>query len=121
MRPYPCTENFLQSPETSRAQAYKDAPLIDEKDVDELFLKGNMKLVSDVWNYILDVVEPELLLRDEEWTRKMIGSICTILAWYITYLFQLPDSKSTIEEVGGIEVGDKANAIRKEDIGLPKE
>lgn len=98
-----------------------DAPLIDEEDVDELFLKGNMKLVSDVWNYILDVVEPELLLRDEEWGRKMLSSTCTILAWYITYLFQLPDPKGVMEGIGGIEVSDKTKAIHRGDLGFSKE
>lgn len=98
-----------------------ETPIIDEEDVDELFLKGNMKLVSDVWYHILDVVERELLLKDEEWGKRMLSSTCTILAWYITYLFQLPDPKGFMEGTvtsGGIEASDRTKAIHKGDLQI---
>ena len=99
-----------------------NTPLIDWEDIDALFLKGNMKLVSDVWGHILDVVEPGFLLKDCEWGKKMLRSTCIILAWYITYLFQLLDPKGAIEETAtGIETTDKTAAIHKGDLGLSTE
>ena len=101
-----------------------ETPLIDEEYVDELFLKGNMKLVCDVWNHILDVVEQGLLLNDEEWGKRMLSSTCIILAWYITSLFQLPDPKGFMEGAvtsGGIEVSDKTRAIHKGDLKLSQQ
>lgn len=70
--------------------------IIVEEDVNDLFIKGNMKLVTDVWNVIMDVVEPELLLRYQNWANRLLKTTYTILAWYLTFLFELPDPMCAI-------------------------
>ena len=72
-------------------------PIIHEDEVNKKFIKGDMKLVSDVWNCVFDVMDEGFLMTNEVWGQRFLKSTCIILSWYITYLFQLPDPKAWIE------------------------
>ncbi|RPB23670.1 hypothetical protein L211DRAFT_849653 [Terfezia boudieri ATCC MYA-4762] len=66
-------------------------PIIWENEIIEYFLKGKMKLIHDVWSNVLDVLEPEYLLKSELWGGRFMQSTATILCWLITYTFRLDD------------------------------
>lgn len=97
-------------------------PIIFEGEVEEYFLKGNMKLVHDVWGCILDVVEPEFILQNAEWGQKLMRSTATILCWLITATFRLENPEAAIAAAvatgapTAISVKDKTMALAKADI-----
>ena len=94
--------------------------IIDDGVMNERFLKNNMKLITDVWNPILDGVEDGFLLRDNEWGKRFLKSTSIILSWYLTYHFQLDDPKGAMqaEGKGGIDASKKTMAIAKGDLPL---
>ena len=106
--------------------AAPNTPIIDEDEVNEKFIKGDMKLVSDVWNCVLDVMDEGFLMHNEVWGQRFLKSTCIILSWYITFLFQLPDPKAMMEgkvtdtntTLADIDVTEKTLAIYKGDLEL---
>ena len=72
-------------------------PIIYEDEVNEWFLKENMKLVHDVWSTILDVVDTDFMLKNEDWNKVFLKSTSIILAWMITYTFRLENPEEAIK------------------------
>ena len=90
--------------------------IMDEESVNDIFIKGDMKLVSDVWFPIMDVVEEDFLLKDAEWGGKFLKSTCITLGWLITYYFNSADPREFIgkENAGSaIDTADKTAALLK--------
>ena len=97
-----------------------NTPIIDQDEVNKILIKGDMRLISDVWSYVLDVMDEGFLITNEVWGQRFLKSTCIILSWYITFLFQLPDPKAVMEDnfANGIEAANKTTAIYKGDLPL---
>jgi len=89
---------------------------ISEHEIIEWFLKGNMKLIHDIWSTALDVVEPDFVLKNEEWEKRFMKSTAVILSWMIAYTFRLEDP----EEAGVTPINSKEKTlcIFKGDLGF---
>ena len=63
---------------------------IEPDEVDMMFLRGNVRLVADVWNPILDI-EVDFLLVNPQWSDRFIKKTCVVLGWLI---YDLPYARS---------------------------
>lgn len=86
------------------------------------FLKGNMRLVSDVWYPIIDVVPQDYLLSENnKWAPRLLNATCTVLAWILTHFFRIEGAKEMPRfELGQcpVDAGLITASICKSDLGL---
>ncbi|KAF8427505.1 hypothetical protein EV426DRAFT_572183 [Tirmania nivea] len=61
-------------------------PCIDTEDVEYMLLQEKgMKLVSDIWSPILDVVDIDYICTNPFWGERFYKATATVLAWMLTF------------------------------------
>ncbi|KAF8432294.1 hypothetical protein BGX38DRAFT_1226446, partial [Terfezia claveryi] len=63
------------------------------EDVEKMFLKGNMELVSDFWSVVLDIVELDFIYQNPFWRGRFQNAAATIIAWMVTYHLKEENSR----------------------------
>lgn len=80
------------------ARAINDSnPVADESEINDLFMKNNIGLVSDVWSPIMDIGEKDYLFTYLTWFERFIKSTCVTLGWLMTYLMKVEKPRETIK------------------------
>ncbi|KAF8451630.1 hypothetical protein BGX38DRAFT_1141966 [Terfezia claveryi] len=82
-------ESLLVVVETRGARAFNEHySVIEEEEINEIFIKNNVYLVADVWGPVMDVVDKDYLLTAPDWSGKFINRTCQILAWLLSYFIK---------------------------------
>ncbi|KAF8466911.1 hypothetical protein BDZ91DRAFT_793887 [Kalaharituber pfeilii] len=71
--------------------------IIDENEINEWFIHGNMRLINDVWCPIMDVVPQDYFFSNTEWAQRLLKSTCLILSWLVTYHMSLPNARESLK------------------------
>lgn len=116
------TSTFLESEDSAnfhrRIELLKEAQCLPREyispgDIDKFFLKGNMKLISDIWAPVLDVYDDGVLLKAENVTfaKHIYSATMCILPTFITLVYEP-------QPAGEMTTTVKTNAIINADVEI---
>ncbi|KAF8454012.1 hypothetical protein BGX38DRAFT_1268251 [Terfezia claveryi] len=89
-----CLDSFFLQVETRGAKSINDNyPCLEPEDIEAMFLKGNLELVSDFWSFLLDVVDADFICVNPFWAGRFQKATATIVAWMLTFHLKLENPR----------------------------
>ena len=86
-------QSILVGVEGRGARAINDNySIVEQEEINDVFVKGDIYLVANVWSPVLDVVEKDYLLTAPDWSAKFLRQTCVTLAWLLTYFLKTVDN-----------------------------